>query len=292
MEVFRDSSQQLPLKIYVDRTLTNADSSPAVSLKLNGVALPPHSVTQESTGVYVTQLRFADTFEEGELEATWTYAVDSEPVTKIEVHPVITSYADLENLYESSYTDSELRMAEKYARSQIDSYTGQKFGKHKTWTRSQGTGTDILILNERLIEPTHVYENGILVWEDTGLNNAISSLEVTPSGFAIRILDRANPVESSPSGILFPGGRFIEGYTYDVIGEFGYPNVPSNITMCANMLVEDYFCKDRAWREKYASRVSSGDFIVELNSGAFSGTGNSVVDAILSDYMWHRMVVI
>ena len=292
MEIFRDSSQQLPMKVYVNRTLTDADSLPTVSLKLNGVALSSHSVTKESTGVYVVQLKFADTFEEGELEATWTYAVGSEPITRVETHTVVTPYIDVESLYELPHSDEEIRLAEKYARSQIENYTGQKFGRHRSWVRAQGKGTDVLILPERLITPTHLYENGTLVWESGETDNIISSVEVTPSGFALRITDKEDPIEYSISGTMYHGGRFVEDYTYEVMGEFGYAHVPSNVIMCGNMLVEDFFCKEQSWRAKYAQKINSGDFAVELNQRVFSGTGNSVVDAILSDYMWHRMVVI
>jgi len=58
------------------------------------------------------------------------------------------------------------------------------------------------------------------------------------------------------------------------------------------MLVDDYLCRDKAWREKYVKKLSNGDWSVEFDGRAFSGTGNSIVDAILSDYVWHRMIVI
>lgn len=292
MEIFRDSSQQLPMKIYVNRTLTDADTLPTVSLKLNGVALSSHTVTKESTGVYVTQLKFADTFEEGELEATWTYTVSTEPIVKIETHTVVTPYVDVESLYELPHSDEEIRLAERYARSQIESYTGQSFGRRRSWIRVQGKGTDLLILPEHLIAATHVYENGTLVWEFGEIDNTIDGIEVTPSGFALRITEREDPIEHSIAGVMYHGGRFVEDYTYEVMGEFGYLHVPANVVMCGNMLVEDFFCKEKAWRIKYAQKVSSGDFTVDINQRVFSGTGNSVVDAILSDYMWHRMVVV
>jgi hypothetical protein len=289
MEIYRDSSQQLPTKIYVNRSLTDATASPApsVSLKLNGVALSAHMVTKESTGVYVTQLKFSDTFEEGELEATWSFIVNGESITRTEIHTVVTPYVDIDSLYELPYTDQEVRMAEKYARNQINTFTGQKFGKHKSWVKAQGNGTDTLILPERIISPTHIYENEVLVWEEGETDNSIELLE-----FALKILDREDPIESMTTGTLYRGGRFVEGYTYEVMGDFGYTHVPDDILYCGNMLVDDYFCKDKAWRTKYAQKINSGDFSVDLNSRVFSGTGNSIVDAILSDYMWHRMVVI
>jgi hypothetical protein len=292
MEIYRNSSQQLIFKLYSNRTLTNADSMPSVTLKLNGVALPPHVVTKEADGVYATQLLFADTFEEGELEATWTFVFNTVVSTKQEFHSIVTPYVDLNYLYELPHSDDQIKWAEFYSRSQIEKYTGQKFGRRKAWVKSQGNGTDVLILPEHAIAATHLYENGSLLWEQGGTNNSVTNLSISPSGFAVQISDNWDVRESAPTGFLYSGGRFVEGYTYEVMGEFGYRAVPEDVTMSANMLVDDWFCKDKAWREKYATKITNGDWSVEISKRVFEGTGNSIVDATLSDYMWHRMVVV
>lgn len=292
MEIYRDSSQQLPFRLYVGRTLTDADSIPTVSLKLNGITLPPKSVAHDATGLYSISLGFADTFEEGELEADWSFSLGGNASVKKEYHSVVTPYADINYLYELDKTDVEMLAAEKFARIEIEKFTGQKFGRRKAWVVSQGTDTDILVLPERVISVTHIYENGNIAWEDGSTTNAIRSFEITKSGFALKCLDLDDPIEHYTGNSMRTGGKFALDRTYEVIGEFGYQRVPEDVSMCANMLVDDFFCKDRAWREKYANKITSGDWSVEINQRAFTGTGNSIVDAILADYVWHRMVVI
>ena len=292
MEIYRNSSQQLVFKLYTDRTLTNADALPTIALKLNGVALPLHTVIKEADGVYATQLLFSDTFEEGELEATWSFVYNGVATSRQEFHSIVTPYVDLNYLYELPHADEEIKWAEFYSRSQIEKYTGQKFGRRTSWVKAQGNGTDVLILPDHIISVTHLYENGSLLWENGGTANSIGAPVISQSGFAVQITDDWDVTEYAPTGYLQSGGRFVEGYTYEVMGEFGYRVVPDDVTMCANMLVDDWFCKDKAWREKYATKITNGDWSVEINTRAFSGTGNSIVDATLSDYMWHRMVVV
>jgi len=230
--------------------------------------------------------------EEGELKATWVFTVNNDTVTKTETHKVVTPYVDLGYLYEMEYSEDEQMNAERYARYAIERYTGQKFGKRSGWQKVQGNGTDILILPERIISITSLYENGTLVWELNGTNNIISNVETVNSHFGIRCTDHEDVIEHYAATALNAGGSFVDGYTYEVIGSYGYDNVPDDILFCGRMLVDDFFCQDRTWREKWATQIKSGDWSVALDTRVFSGTGNSYVDAILDDYAWHRMVII
>lgn len=291
MEIYKDSSQQLLFKVYVDRTLTDADATPTVALKLNGIALPSHTVTQEAEGVYATQLSFSDTFEEGELEATWTFVYDDDTASRTEFHSIVTPYADINYLYELPNTDDEIKWAELYSRKSIEKYTGQKFGRRKAWIKTQGNGTDVLVLPEHIIEPSHIYENGVLIWEKDSTSHQIN-IEISQSGFAIKNITAGDVIEFYNTNRLYGGGRFYADYTYEVVGDFGYKRVPEDVVSSANLLVDDWFCNNRAWRENYIKRMTNADWSVELDARAFHGTGNSVVDAMLADYVWHRMVVV
>jgi hypothetical protein len=292
VEIFREDSQPLYLKVYYNKALKNADSLPTVTLSLNGTVLPAHTVTNDEEGIYSIQLKYADLSAEGELKATWVFSVNSETVTKTETHRVVTPYVDLGYLYELEYTEDEQMNAERYARYAIERFTGQTFGKRQGWLKVQGHGTDILVLPERLIEPTSVYENGMLVWEKNGTNNILSGVVTVSSHFGVRCTDNEDTIESYTPGRLSISGRFYEGATYEVVGMYGYESVPEDILYCGRMLIEDFFCRDRAWREKWALKFKSGDWSVDLDPRVFSGTGNSYVDAILDDYTWHRMVII
>lgn len=276
MEIYRNSVQDLEFRFYRNRVLTDVDAIPTVSLKLNGVSLPSRTASHSGTGVYAVQLLYADTFEEGEVTAEWTFAFNGVTTNKIEYHKVVTPYVDLNYLYELSQDDDEIKWAEVFSRKQIDKYTAQSFGLHKDWIKSPGNGSQYLILPERIVTVTHIYENDTEIWGDVANDYDIG---ITRSAFALQA-----------NGDTF--ATFKEGVSYEVWGEFGYKHVPEDVADCARMLVDDYLCKDKAWKEKYVKKLSNGDWSVEFDGRVFSGTGNSIVDAILSDYVWHRMIVI
>lgn len=276
MEIYRNSVQDLEFRFYNGRVLMDVDAVPIVSLKLNGVSLPSRIASHVGTGVYTVKLLYADTIEEGEITAEWTFTFNGVTTSKIEYHKVVTPYVDLNYLYELNENDDDIRWAEIFSRKQIDKYTAQSFGLHKDWVKSPGNGSKYLILPERIVTISHVYENDIEIWGDV------------QNGYDIGITRSAFALEAG--GDTF--STFKQDASYEVWGEFGYKHVPEDVSDCARMLVDDYLCRDRSWKEKYVKKLSNGDWSVEFDGRVFSGTGNSIVDAILSDYVWHRMIVI
>jgi len=49
-------------------------------------------------------------------------------------------------------------------------------------------------------------------------------------------------------------------------------------------LVSDVLSNDYSWRNKYLGKVNLSEITFELNSAAYLGTGNAVVDSILDAY--------
>ena len=279
MELYRNSVNDIEFRFYVGRVLTDVDAVPTVALKLNGVALPSRTVSQVADGVYSAQLLYADTFEEGELEAKWTFTYLGSTSEKIEYHTVVTPYVDLGYLYELNETDEDIYWAEIFSRYQIDRFTGQKFGLRKGWIKASGNDTSYLILPEHTESITNLYEGNLEVWNN--VDQFEVDVQVCKSGFALHSFSGEYDV-----------AMFKSGKQYEAWGQFGYKRVPDDVSSCAKMLVDDFLCHDRSWREKYVKKLSNGDWGVEFDGRVFSGTGNSIVDAILSDYVWHRMIVI
>ena len=79
-------------------------------------------------------------------------------------------------------------------------------------------------------------------------------------------------------------GRFRDGKRYTVVGVIGWQFVPQDIRTAAIMLVSDILSNDYQWRNKYLNKVNLSEITFELNSSAFLGTGNAVVDSILDAY--------
>lgn len=58
------------------------------------------------------------------------------------------------------------------------------------------------------------------------------------------------------------------------------------------ILMQQYFEKDRAWKDKYVKNISTFDWKFEFLEQAHTGTGNLYADQLLAPYVVNGMVVI
>jgi hypothetical protein len=56
--------------------------------------------------------------------------------------------------------------------------------------------------------------------------------------------------------------------------------------------MQQYFEKDRAWKDKYVKNISTFDWKFEFLEQAHTGTGNLYADQLLAPYVVNGMVVI
>ena len=56
--------------------------------------------------------------------------------------------------------------------------------------------------------------------------------------------------------------------------------------------MQQYFEKDRAWKDKYVKNISTFDWKFEFLDKAHTGTGNLYADQLLAPYVVNGMVVI
>jgi hypothetical protein len=68
--------------------------------------------------------------------------------------------------------------------------------------------------------------------------------------------------------------------------------VPNDINMATSLLVEDYRCSDAGVRNKYIESNQNEAYTIKYNQNAFFGTGNAVVDTILSKYKDITLMVV
>lgn len=193
-------------------------------------------------------------------------------------------------------TDTDLAMAEQYARYTIKSLS-YDFTSTLGSTVSYGNNSDILLTRERILTVTQLNENGVPVWYATppvGFTNSFGwDLEVTETNQAIRIV---NPGylsrEYEPVRVLPRHYAFKSDYRYEVFGTFGWEEIPEEIIFATRLLVQDWFCKDTSWRVKYVSDMKSSDWSMKFDPKKFGGSGNAIVDQILTDYNPNQLVVI
>ena len=242
------------------------------------------------------------------LEVRWSYSISGIAYEQIDFYSVETAYSSVSEIIDflnlgvrssdpNYYSVEELQSAEKVARSIIDGYTGQKFSKRYGFQECMGVGSDALQLVEKSLSIDKVWENDQLLIDNTVnpiYNNFGFNLEITPTGFAIRIVNAGWDVrydnQVDPTVLYY--GRFRDNTRYRIQGNIGYKYVPEDIKLASMLLVSDIISNDYNWRNKYLAKVDLAEISFEMAKGAFNGTGNITVDNILDQYRHQNIVII
>lgn len=204
------------------------------------------------------------------------------------------------NPAELGTTASEIAEAtqnERLARAIIDSITGGFYFKLST-IETTGLGLDYLPVWEGVYKVVEVYENDSLVYDIDGVDNKYD-YKVLKDGTAItRVITETPynrhesapnflPVASSdledvygPAGVMFPNG-----YDYTLVVETGNKVVPNDIKDATKMLINDIACGKLEYYKRNIKSYSTDQFKLEYGKGFSEGTGNILVDKILSNYI-------
>jgi hypothetical protein len=263
------------------------------------------SVADENNlGSYLVNVPYQYTDRNRTLRLRWEYTVDGTAVIRDQEVFVVTPYVDFANAcacLEIS-TDSsdpnyksyrDLIRAEKYARKQIEQYTGQKFYLYDDLYVVHGYDSDTLPLPARIFDLHELYANDILLLDTINdIDNWNYPVEISESGYGIRV-NRAGLLDNTvytANGMVPPTihdsyGIFRSGVSYRVQGRFGWEKVPDNVELATFELMKDYFSKDTVWKNKYVKSISTFDWDFEYTGDAYTGTGNSYADNLLADYV-------
>lgn len=104
----------------------------------------------------------------------------------------------------------------------------------------------------------------------------INRAESTPANF---------PAGSSDYiGLMYGGRGFAAGSDYTIVGEDGYLMVPSDIKRATEMIIDDIECGRLDYYKRYINAYNTDQFDVKFDAAVFEGTGNILVDKILSKY--------
>jgi hypothetical protein len=121
--------------------------------------------------------------------------------------------------------------------------------------------------------------------------------ELTPDKTAIveKSTDNINRAESAP--LVLPAAssdsldpQFVYrgfGITWDyrITVEHGYTTVPSDIVRATEILVHDLECGKLDYYKRFISSYNTDQYRIQFDKGLFEGTGNIIVDKILSKYV-------
>lgn len=185
---------------------------------------------------------------------------------------------------------------EELARAIIDSVCDVEFYYKKKVIQTTGQGLDYLPIWVDAKKVLKVYENNVLLYDVDDLENSVSAFEITPDGSAITMTfnDAINRDESarillpaSPTDITeldYSARGFPKTWDYTVVLEVGYPKVPSDIVKATELLIHDIDCGKLDYYKRYIGSYNTDQFRIQFDKAVFEGTGNLVVDKILSKY--------
>lgn len=316
MQIIASKSQEkIEIRIYNDGVLTQADSIPTLSVfdaDNDSVPLTGFSnltaINETPAGVYSFLLTPTLTSLNRVLEVRWTYVLGGITATQIDFYSVESPYSTVSEIidfFNFGSTPSELNYknpeeianAEKMARTIIEGFTGIKFytyyGSQEVWAK----GSDAVEMTERVLKIDKVYENDLLVIDNTQnpvYNTFGFQLDISPTGKQIRIIypgwDLRYDNQIDPTVLYY--GKFRDNSRYKFIGQMGYKYVPEDIKIASMLLSNDILANDYNWRNKYLAKVNLSEISFEMAKGAFNGTGNIAVDNILEQYRNVNIVII
>ena len=313
--IVKGSKQKIQINVYSNGVLTQADSIPTITVydaDLDTTPLAGYTavtvVDENAKGLYSFMVSPDLTQINRTLEFVWAYTLSGESTSETQYYQIEAVYSSASEIqdflgYGSSPSDinyhdpKEIETAEKIVRTIIDGYTGQKFGTYYGSQEVYGKGSDACELTEKMISLDKVWENDILLIDNTVnpvYNNFGFALEITPTGKAVRIINAGWDVrydnQVDPAVLYY--GRFRDNARYKFQGQIGYKYVPEDIKIASMLLVNDFLSNDFNWRNKYLKKINLSEISFEMAGGAFNGTGNVTVDNILDQYRNLNIVII
>jgi hypothetical protein len=308
-EIFTNTFHKNEIILYKNNTPTNPDSTPTVKVynaDTDVLIESGSAVATGDTGEFYYQITPSLSSVDRVLRIEWNYSFSSYAVKDNSYAAVVTPYATLSDIiYElnlgkspsdENYVEPEqVLFAERLARIQINNICMQTFNKRDGQQTVYGIGTDALFLTEKMLTLDSIYENEFLVYQKSPYYNTMSDYDLFLSDTGKTILIASQPnqaINRAFDPFDASKDRFVNGKRYTVSGTIGWQNVPQDIRAATVLLAGDILSRDYQWRNKYLNKVNLSEITFDINSAAFVGTGNAIVDSILDTYKNVGIVII
>jgi hypothetical protein len=209
---------------------------------------------------------------------------------------VVRPYVDPTTKGETATEVADYAKYESIARSIIDSVIVEGFYYKKQIIETTGLGADYIPLWVNAKKVLKLYENNVLLFDSAEPEIYNTAYGITKDSTAIVEIydDRINRLESA--NLIMPTSSsdtidikyiyrgFPRSFDYSILLAVGYPNVPTDIVRAAELLTDDIACGKLDYVERYMKSYQTDQFKIGFDNRVFEGTGNFVVDKILSNY--------
>lgn len=282
MEILRVPPYDTTVDIQVDQPSTDY---PVIVRDMADLSFSTSTITSDSDGILNVEL---PSKYDGEYEVQ---IYDNEHYYSV-VRPYVNP-----NIHGTTKSEiSEYARNEEIARAIIDSVISQGFYYEKKIIETSGVGADYLPLWIDAKKILKVYENNTLVFDAASPDDYERTFEITADGTAIQQYYSGTVNRNEGSSLIIPvsasDSNFIDYYyrgfpktfDYTIIVESGYKNIPSDIVRASELLIDDLACGRLEYYKRYATSYNTDQFKINFDKQLFEGTGNIVVDKILSKY--------
>jgi hypothetical protein len=288
MEILRVSPYaEVPVNFVIPAGVTDADITVTIT-DMADLSISTSTFTESSSGELL-EISLPGKYDSSyRVEIIKDLGTSDEQILQDETYEIVRPYVDPATKATTASDIAAYALNEEIARAVIDSIIPEGFYYKKKVLHFTGTGADYLPIWDDVKKVLAVYENNKLV-EDR-------QYEVSSDKTAIieKSSDNINRAESSP--LVLPAAssdsldpQFIYrgfGKTWDylITVEHGYTIVPSDIVRATEMLVHDLECGKLDYYKRFISSYNTDQYRIQFDKGLFEGTGNIIVDKILSKY--------
>lgn len=209
---------------------------------------------------------------------------------------VVRPYVDPTTKGETASDIATYAKSEELARAIIDSVVSEGFYFKKKVIETVGLGSDYIPLWVDAKRIVKLYENNVLIYDADNPELYTYAFKVTDDKTAIVESTQKLVNRLEGAALILPAGGsdlldtkytyngFPRTFDYKLILEVGHPNIPSDIVRAAELLTEDIACGKLEYYERYISSYNTDQFKLSFDKMVFEGTGNIIVDKILSKY--------
>jgi hypothetical protein len=214
-----------------------------------------------------------------------------------DTYQVRRPYLDPNTLAETASDIAAKALNEELARAIIDSVIPQGFYYKKTTFETTGLGADYLPLWVDAKKILQVYENNVLIYDASNPTAYLRNFEITKDKSAITQTYTGELNRGEGADLILPAGStdyldlnfgvwggFPKTYDYRVVVESGYTAVPSDIARAVSLLITDIECGQLDYYKRYVTAYNTDQYKLQFDKQSFEGTGNILVDKILSKY--------
>jgi hypothetical protein len=257
-----------------------------------------YRVVDSSDGSIITNSGFSDAASKLTIDFPTRYDGSYEVLVDGEEYSfdIVRPYVDPRAKGETATEIADYTKNEEIARAIIDSVIDEGFYYKKKLLQRVGMGTDYLPLWDDVKKLLKLYENNVMIFdsENPDLYDPLYRVSPDKTSITLHYDDEINLAEQKPNILpqaesdmldLKYGYRgFPEGFDYSILAEVGHQNIPSDIVRATELLIEDISCGKMDYYTRYITEYNTEQFKIKFATEVFRGTGNIIVDKILSKY--------